>query len=81
MIKINVHIIFFALHELIATRIVYHISYQCAIMLEITLHITLLGCICKLIEIAIVLHVSYQYAIMSEISLNVHYMVLPVIDY
>ena len=36
MIIINAQIIFFALHKLIAIRIEFHMTEQCAIMSEIT---------------------------------------------
>ena len=40
-IDINEQIIFFALQKLFAKRIEFHKSYQCGIMSEITLNITL----------------------------------------
>ena len=40
-ININAQIIFFILQILIGIRIVFHISYQCAMMSEIALNITL----------------------------------------
>ena len=43
MINIKALIIFFPLLKLIAITIVFHISYQCAIMSEITLNMTLHG--------------------------------------
>ena len=47
MININAQIIFFALQKLIAITIEFHISYQCAIMSEITLNISLHGSNCN----------------------------------
>ena len=47
MININAQIIFFALQKLIAITIEFHMSYQCAIMSEITLTITLHGSNCN----------------------------------
>ena len=44
MISINSRIIFFALHKLIAITIVFHKSYQCDNMSEITVKISLHGC-------------------------------------
>ena len=41
MININAQIILFPLKKLIAITIIFHISYQCAIMLDITLRIIL----------------------------------------
>ena len=46
-INMNTKIIFFVLHKLIAITIVYHISYQSAIMSEIALNITLRGSTCN----------------------------------
>ena len=43
MTNINVQIIFFALQTSIAITIVFHIAYQCNIMSEMTLTITLHG--------------------------------------
>ena len=43
MINMNAQIIFIPLQKLIAITIVFHISYQCAIMSEITFNITLQG--------------------------------------
>ena len=45
--NINALIIFFALHKLIAMTIEFHITYQCAIILEIALNITLHGSNCN----------------------------------
>ena len=39
MISINAQMILFAFQKLIAITIVFHISYQCAILSEITLNI------------------------------------------
>ena len=47
MININTQIIFFALQKLIAITIQIHISFQSAIMLDITLNITLHGSNCN----------------------------------
>ena len=45
---------FFALQKVIANSIVYHISYKCAIMSEITLNITLQGsCSIRLLRLFI----------------------------
>ena len=41
--NINAQLIFVSVKKLIAITIVFHISYQCAIMSEITLNITLHG--------------------------------------
>ena len=41
MISINAQMILFALQKLIKIKIVFHISYQCAILSEITLNIIL----------------------------------------
>ena len=43
MTNINAQINLFALHNLIAITIVFHISYHCAIMSQITLNITIHG--------------------------------------
>ena len=43
MININAQIIFFAFQKLNAITIVFHIAYQCEIMSEITLNITIHG--------------------------------------
>ena len=43
MININAQNIFLALQKLMAITIEFHITYQCAIMSEITLYITIRG--------------------------------------
>ena len=46
MININTQIIFFTSQKLIAINILFHNSYQCVIMSDVTLHITLYGSHC-----------------------------------
>ena len=60
MIYINAQIIFFALQTLIAITIAFHILYQCAIMSEIILNITLHGSNCTRLHTIYSIMIAYD---------------------
>ena len=57
---INAQIIFFAWQKLIAVTIVFRLLYQCTIMTEITLNITLYGSTCKIIKTSYSIMIAYD---------------------
>ena len=70
MININAEIIFFALQKLSAIKIEFHISYQCPIMSEITLNITLHVSNCNR------LHFIPQWLLMKNINAQIIFFAL-----